>query len=151
MGGISRLSGRYDRGDGVEMERGLIVGVGIVCGSFVMFTAAMCCSRPGFQHSLRDVGLRRERIGALGDRRVAGCFRQEPAMTQRRARQQGARELPVIWVVFPYVSDISDDISILTDDSNFPTANAHFLFLRKLSNEGFCEIFLDFIETFPKV
>ena len=61
---------------------------------FPVFTAAMCCSRPERQHSLRDVGLRRERIGALGDRRVAGCFRQEPAMTQRRARQQGARELP---------------------------------------------------------
>ena len=85
------------------MERGLIVGVGIVCGSFVMFTAAMCCSRPGFQHSLRDVGLRRERIGALGDHRDAGCFRQEPAMTQRRARQQGARELPATFPCFEWL------------------------------------------------
>jgi hypothetical protein len=40
------LNGRYDRGDGVGMERELIVGVGVVCGSFVKFTAAMCCSRP---------------------------------------------------------------------------------------------------------
>ena len=94
MGGRSGLNGRYDRGDGVGMERELIVGVGVVCGSFVKFTAAMCCSRPERQHSLKDVGLYRERIRALSDRRDAGRFRQEPAMTQRRARQQGARELP---------------------------------------------------------
>ena len=61
------MSGRYDRGDGVEMERGLIVGVGVVCGSCVMFTAAMCCSRPERQHSLPDVGRHRERVGIRGD------------------------------------------------------------------------------------
>ena len=98
------MNGQYGRGDGVGMERRLIVGVGVVCGSLVMFTAAMCCSRPEFQHSLRDVWLRRERVGALGDRRDAGCFRQEPAMTQRRARQQGARELPAALPVVEYTA-----------------------------------------------
>ena len=75
------------------MERGLIVGVGVVCGSCVMFTAAMCCSRPERQHSLRDVGLRRERIGALGDRRdrrVLPAGASDDPATSSSARSQRA-------------------------------------------------------------
>ena len=107
------------------MERRLIVGVGVVCGSLVMFTAAMCCSRPEFQHSLRDVWLRRERVGALGDRRDAGCFRQEPAMTQRRARQQGARELPATLPFFEYtaISTRLSAIMLHCDSVGAPGAN----------------------------
>ena len=73
------------------MERRLIVEVGVVCGSLVMFTAAMCCSRPERQAFIEGCW------AASGEDRGPG------RSSCRRVLPAGASDDPTLYKVWLYL------------------------------------------------